>query len=116
MRLFGVLLAALVLPLAGCSISTDDHSETAPERTEQQADYSAELEAQITRQLPRKVRALSGPDAFVTGVRCVHQSASSYQCIANVSGTNAYTYKYEKTQLPIEGTCDERACIWKVTP
>jgi hypothetical protein len=70
----------------------------------------------ISRQLPAKVRRLSGPSAFVTNVNCVHRGGSSYQCIATVSGTNAYTGSYEKTQLPIEGTCAETKCIWKVSP
>lgn len=115
MRLLAVLLAILVVPLAGCSISTDDHA-TEPERTEREADASTDLEALISRQLPNRVRQLAGPGAFVTGVHCVHQSASDYECIASVSGTNAYSGAYERTQLPITGTCDERACIWKVSP
>jgi hypothetical protein len=102
-----VLLVALAIVAAGCG---SGDSSSAPQ------DASAELETLISHQLPRRVRALSGPSAFVTGVRCVHQAGSSYQCIATVEGTNAYSGAYEKTQLPIEGTCDERSCIWKVSP
>lgn len=115
MRLLAVLLAVLVVPLAGCSISTDDHA-TEPERTEREADASTDLEAVIFRQLPGRVRRLAGPGAFVTDVHCIHRAASGYECIASVSGTNAYSGAPERTQLPIAGTCDQRSCIWKVSP
>jgi hypothetical protein len=102
MRYFAAPLFALAV-LAGCGSGGS-------------GDASAALEAQIARQLPGKVHRLAGPDAFVTGVRCVHGGGNSYQCIASVSGSNAYTGAPERTQLPLDATCDDRACIWKVSP
>jgi len=107
LRPLAIAFAVFTGLLSGCGDSADS---SAPR------DASAQLEGLITRQLPRKIRSLAGPDTFVSDVRCVHQGGNSYQCIASVSGSNAYSGRYERTQLPIEATCDERSCIWKVAP
>jgi hypothetical protein len=77
---------------------------------------SGEVETLISRQLPDKVRRMVGPTAYVEGVRCIQQDSRAYECIASVSGSNAYTGRPERVQLPINATCDERACIWKISP
>jgi hypothetical protein len=100
-------IAALAGLLAGCGGSGDDSPPP---------NASAELEALISRQLPAKVRRVVGPTAYVTGVHCIHRAASDYECIASVSGTNAYSGQPERTQVPISATCDRRACIWKLSP
>lgn len=96
-----VVLAAL---LAGCGGSTGSP-----------ADDSAELEALIRKQLPGETKRLTGSRAFISRVGCVHSGGSAYQCIATISGPNAYG-EYATEQLPIDGTCDETECIWKVSP
>ena len=102
------LALLLLATLAGCGGGSD---EDAPP-----ANASSEVEALISRQLPDKVRRVVGPTAYVTGVRCIQQDGRAYECIASVSGSNAYTGRPERVQLPINATCDDRACIWKLSP
>lgn len=103
MKLAAVLLVAVAGLLAGCGSSSSP------------ADASAELEALIRRQLPAEAKRLTGSRSFVSNVGCVHGNGSAYQCIATISGPNAFG-EYGTEQLPIEGTCDETECIWKVSP
>ncbi len=103
MRPAAVLLVALAVLLAGCGSSGSP------------TDASAELEALIRRQLPAETKRLTGSRAFVSRVGCVHSGGSTYQCIATISGPNAFG-GYGTEQLPIDGTCDETECIWKVSP
>lgn len=103
MRLGAGILAALAVLLAGCG------------STGSSADASAELEALIREQLPAEAKRFTGSRAFVSDVGCINSSGSSYQCIATISGVNAFG-GYGTERLPIDGTCDEAQCIWKVSP
>lgn len=105
-RLSAAIPVALAVVLVGCGGASDRSS---PE------DASAELEALIARQLPREAKRLTGSEGFVRNVGCVHSDGSAYQCIATISSPNAYG-RYVTEQLPIDGTCDENECIWKVAP
>jgi hypothetical protein len=78
-------------------------------------DASGELEAQVTRQLPSEIKHLTGTAGYVRDVGCVRGDESSYECIATVSGPNSYG-EYTTERISIEGTCDERQCLWKASP
>lgn len=104
MKALAASLAVLAILAAGCGGSSGSP-----------ADASAELEALIRKQLPGETKRLTGSRAFVSRVGCVHSGSSAYQCIATISGPNAYG-EYATEQLPIDGTCDETECIWKVSP
>jgi hypothetical protein len=101
----GLLVAAL-LSLAAAGCGTQNGTEV---------DAGGELEALIYRQLPAETKRLTGSRSFVRNVGCVKSTGSSYECLATISGPNAYG-EYVTEQLPIEGTCDEAQCIWKVSP
>lgn len=108
MKILVGVLAALALLAGGCGGSDEKHSGA--------ESASAELERLITRQLPAQVRRLAVRGALVSNVKCIHGSGNSYQCIASVSGEDAYTGLYERTRVPISATCDQRACIWRISP
>lgn len=103
MRLLGLLLLLGALALVGCGSSHE-------------GDASAGLEVLLGRQLPAKVRDALGPSGRVEGVRCVHEEANRYGCIASISASNSYSGMPEEIQLPISATCDGEACIWKLSP
>lgn len=105
------LLAVALVALAGLATGCGGSDEDAPP-----PNASGEVEALISRQLPDKVRRVVGPTAYVNNVRCIQGGARAYECIASVSGSNAYTGRPEQVQLPISATCDQRACIWKLAP
>lgn len=98
-----LLLLGVAVGGVGCGAS---HEEAA----------SADLEAILARQLPAKVREALGPSGRVEGVRCIHEEANRYGCIASISASNSYSGIPEEVQLPISATCDGEACIWKLSP
>jgi len=102
-------LATGVLVLAGCSveISGDDSTDQTT------ADAAATLESMIRTQLPSKL-SQQGQLVTVQQVGCVQESETSYTCTASVrdASTPGASATYN---LPIQGTCDERQCIWQVS-
>lgn len=112
-----VLIALAVAAASGCGISTgqSDSTSAQPAPEAQEVDASGELETQIRQQLPAEAKRLTGSSAFVSDVGCVHSGGNAYQCIATLSSVSGYG-RSESEKLPIEGTCDARQCIWKVSP
>lgn len=103
-------IAAGALLIAGCSVEFSGDDSADP----MDADASAELESIIRVQLPTKL-GQQGQLVTVQQVGCVRNGeTSSYTCTAAVrdASTPGAPATYN---LPIQGTCDQRQCIWQVS-
>lgn len=94
------LSIAAVTSIAGCGKAT--------------VDARSELEQIIREQLPDEAERIVGSPVLVQRVTCTSAGGNRYECIATVQGTDG-TGGLATENVGIDGTCDERNCIWQAT-
>jgi hypothetical protein len=107
------VIAIAAIALSGCSNGSSNSGNSEPtvpaEGTGRQT-----LESAIRSQLPDQLREATGRVAFVSQVVCVSTGArNQYECVAKVSQAGPGG-GLVRSSLGITGTCDERACTWRV--
>jgi hypothetical protein len=76
------------------------------------SDARTELEGIIRMQLPDKVKQNIGTAVYVQSVQCTKAGGNTYDCIATVRGSDATGHLISQ-DVGIDGTCDDRGCVWQ---
>jgi hypothetical protein len=98
-----VAVGAAVFLVALCALGCGTGGGTSDPKTG--------LELQIQQQLPKQAEQRLGTAVTVPEVTCTSITETTFDCLATLSGYDLRGRPVSQS-LPIEGSCDEEACIW----